>query len=287
MAACTGGGPAPELVEARSALAAAMVLRVPEEVGPAARAADGYRGRDADLDRLLGDALANVLMQPGAGLALLDGVPLPQDPAWVRARQGALLRAGDLGALEAAWTHTAPLPESSAPLWEQVGAHARRDPGFGPEDAAEVFADCALLDRQPMRGRKALDMPANQHLIAAAVALGATRVVVARPPSASDPDPLEGQGAWMCNTGRLEGWTELPARLPRGAVVAASDGQTDAWLMVKTRQEGGLWAYGAYDMERGARWVGAALLIETLDDPEQADAAVRTRYGHGLAAGSP
>ena len=77
------------LVEARDALAEALTTRDPGSVSTAARAASEFEGQDPALDRMLGDALANVLMRPADGIALLRA-----HPAGSRRRDLSLRRLG-------------------------------------------------------------------------------------------------------------------------------------------------------------------------------------------------
>ena len=102
-----GGATAPglseEAVSARKGLEHALVAREPADVGPAAKKAAQWEGKDAPLDILLGDALANVLMRTEDGLRLLEANKRPEDPKWAKAYMAATMRQGDPEKMKAVW----------------------------------------------------------------------------------------------------------------------------------------------------------------------------------------
>ena len=75
----------PEGISAKKNLAQALKSRDPSRVERAAESAANWETQDSELDQLLGDALANVLMHVPAGLSLLKENPDPTNPAWQRA----------------------------------------------------------------------------------------------------------------------------------------------------------------------------------------------------------
>jgi hypothetical protein len=219
---CTGGLPA-EGREARAELVAALDDRQAvdvEAVSRAARSAARWKGQDALLDVVLGDALANVLMRPGEGLALLRAHPDPSDPRWQAAMGGAALRTGTSAAVHAV-QHEAQLSpvDAEAPGVSWLAARALRDPSLGWAALVELDADCRLLDGQPERGRRPLDVPVPERLLATA-AEAATRVVLGRGPRPTDDPPETGRGLAPCRTGRLLG-EALPSPMLRHVVLAA------------------------------------------------------------------
>ena len=268
---------------ARGALAEALQDREPERVAAAAREASRWQGDDPALDRMLGDALANVLMRPTEGEALLWGSPAPEDPDWRRAALGAALRRGDPMHLQQVWNEVEHEDFNfSMEVVEQLAARARRDASLDPTEIARVTRQCALLDARPRVGRKELDLPLPGRLLAGARALGATEVVMGRPEVRTDPDPALGQGDLSCTGLRLVGGEEVPQPLPpRGLTVGASDG--DSVLFVELRlAQGEPWVYAANDAEAGVRWVRAAGLYAEAGGGEAGVAAVRAALGEGL-----
>jgi hypothetical protein len=146
---CTGGLPR-EALEAREALAAALADRQevdPEAVAAAARRAAVWKGQDGLLDVILGDALANVLMRPSEGLALLRAHPSPADPQWQRAMGGAALRTGTAAAVHAVQQEAGlPPVDAEAPGVAWLAAQALRDPALGWAELVELDADCCFFD---------------------------------------------------------------------------------------------------------------------------------------------
>ena len=219
---CTSGLPA-EGEAARAALAAALADRstVPvAQVSEAARAAAPWKGQDAELDMLLGDALANVLMRPAEGLALLRSRALPGDPRWKNAMGGAALRSATAGAVYAVQQEAGlAAVDAEAPGVAWLGARALRDPALGWSALVRLDRDCALLDGQPQRGRQGIDVEVPQELLAEARAQGASHVVLGRAERPTDEAPETGRGRPPCRTGRLLGET-LPEPMERHLVVA-------------------------------------------------------------------
>lgn len=219
---CGAPGPAPELVAARATLAALMVDRSAVDVSAvseAATAAARWKGEDADLDLLLGDALANVLMRPSDGLALLNARPQPDSLAWQRAVGGGALRTRTGIAVAAAEALDALGPvDEDAPWVGWMASRALRDPALGWLDLEAVDAACGLLDQQPQRGRRPVDLPLASGLLDTARAEGARLVVLGRAHATTDPEPDSGKGLVPCRSGRLLGET-LPVPMPRHVVV--------------------------------------------------------------------
>jgi len=260
-----------------------MEGRDPDAVSAAARAADPHKGLDAELDRLLGDALANVLMHPEAGLDRLESWRQPTDPAWVAALGGAILRHPTPAPILARHPGLLAPVSLSHPVVAQVRARALRDPALGWATLAEVVGACVLLDGQPTRGRRSLVEPASPNLIAAAKALGATRVVMGRPTTPADGDPAAPREDWACETGRLVPGEALPARPPRDLTLGVTDGATTVYLNLRTdgdRTE----VYGTSRLPEAERWLQAAAELDTLGGTPDAAATLRARMGPGLKA---
>lgn len=253
-------GLSPEAIDARAGLEAALRTRDPMAVSTAARAASAWQGRDPALDRLLGEALANVLMKPDLGLPLLESAPAPSDPAWVEATLSAALRTGSVREMTRLM-HAFPVApvDLESPVTDQVVARALRDPAVGWSALGVAVGDCALLDQQPQRGRQPIDEPASDALLAGARALGAARVIVGRAERRTDPDPLSGRGDLSCRTGRVfAGARALPTPLPRDLVLAAEDEGGVVFLNLKEGEDGFARAFGTNDVEAAERWLAAA-----------------------------
>ena len=237
--ACACGPTVPSPAEqARADLAAALATRDPSTVSAAARAAAELEGTDPALDRLLGDALANVLMRPADGLALLRSHPAPEDPAWVDAYLSATLRTGDPVALESALRDT-PMPSPGAPpdLVAWLGARALRDPSLGYGQLVTDAHTCDLWDRRPLRGRRSVDQPVPDGFLGTLPLLGAMEVLVGRATVPTDPSPTTGQGLQPCLSGRLWPESRWPEPLPKHVTVAiATRGES---LYLSIRPEGG------------------------------------------------
>ena len=276
LAACADPRLPPELLAARDRLESALDARDPDAVARAAREAAAWKGRDPELDRALGDALANVLLRPKEGLVLLRANPAPDDPAWRLATAEAVLREGDPEAIAAAAREMAlgTVP-ADHPVVAQVAWVAAHDPAVRWGDLAQAVETCELLDRAARKGLVDLDAPVGGPLVAAARALGAERVVAGRP---LDPDPdLRLHRPWACRFAiPVEGEPTEAGRWRAVHVVAARDGlRVTLWL----RPEGDGWrAFGASDLEVADRWLAAAELLAGGAGP----AAVKARFPGGL-----
>ncbi len=268
---------------ARDALAQALVERDVALVGTAARVASGWEGKDPALDRLLGDALANVLMKPEEGLALLQAQPAPEDPAWARATLDAAMRTGTPKTITDVWAEIGRPPlAASHPVVQQVVQRTRRDPQLHHDLLEDVVGRCVLMGRQPKVGRSALDLPALPELLPAARALGATLVVVSRGFRRTDPDPTAGAGPWNCGR-RVLLDTEWPDPMLRALAIGATDGQTVLFLDIKLQGKHP-WVYAGNDAPAGARWLKAASLYRDAGGGDAGVARVRAELGMGLRA---
>ncbi len=271
----------PEGRGARDRLAQAMVARDADTVSAAAQEASRWEGKDQQLDHLLGDALANVLMRPEAGMALLEARPNVGDAQWESAILNGAMRLGQasrltsvdqlLGRPPVNWDH---------PVVGQVTVRALVNPEMTHEELQEVLADCRLLDGQPRIGRQAVDLPASDTILQAAQVLGATRLVVGRKARRTDPDPASGRGPYHCESGVLlpEQW---PKPMLRSMTVGATDGQTRLYLNIKLQPEGP-WAFAGSVAEAGARWASAAIFLADVQGAPDAAEQVRARFGHGM-----
>lgn len=260
-----GGLPA-EGQEAAEQLKQALATHDVAAVGAAGRAASAWKGQDPALDRMLGDALANVLMRPTEGLPLLIANPAPEDPAWRDAVLGAATRAEDMATVAnaRALLKLSELDlgdEMGLDLLAQVGATARRHPELPVDELERVVLACRLLDRRPRTGRQRMDSPVPRTMVAGAVALGATRVVMARPEDRSDRDPTTMDAPYRCTQLRLIEGADRPEPLPpRGMLFAAEQGEGAIFIDTQI-QNGEAWAYGASDVDSADRWLSAAELV--------------------------
>lgn len=280
LSAC--GGLSAEAIQARDALSEALSSRDPDRVSATARAAAAWQGQDAELDRLLGDALANVLMRPEEGLPLLEAHPAPEDPSWKLAFRAAALRSGDRAAMERAWRASGKQPPPlEVPMLNQVVSRALHDPGFDIEGVDLLLTRCQLLMRRPTVGRKSLGMQVEGDLTEAARALGARGLVMAR--SVLQTDLASNAQVWRCGDMVLLDGDKLPSPLPpRVTVLGANDGKEDVFLELR-EEEGVPVVFVASNAEWGARWVRAASLMAASPDAEQGKARVREQLGSGLA----
>lgn len=271
----------PDGREARGTLAQALLERDVDTITKAAQTASAWEGKDPSLDRLLGDALANVLMRPEAGLALLEANPAVGDPAWERATLNGTMRLGQAARLDALLARLGRTAiDFDHLVFGQVAVQAMSDAAITYELLEDVLADCRLLDGQPRVGRQALDLPADKHIIDAARVLGATNIVVGRPVRRTDPTPGTKGGPYHCISGLL-----LPARwpeaMPRSMTIGASDGETRLYLNI-IMQADGPWAFAASDAMAGARWLQASIMLAALGETPDAAQQVQARFGHGL-----
>ena len=275
-------GASPDLgVEGRAARDALKVALVERDVGlvaDAARSAGPWEGKDVSLDRLLGDALANVLMRPEEGLSLLDAHSALGDTDWERSVLDAVFRTGDIERIAASRSRLGrPAIPLEHPVVQQMVLRARSDPAVGHSALEQAVADCSLLDGQPQIGRQVIDLPGPSQLPSAATALGATHFVIGRPAWRSDPDPVTGRGPVQCATGAVisGGW---PVPAPRSMVIGASDGRRAVYINLHPKG-GGIWAYAASDSEAAAQWIQAALYMAEHPDAADLIATVRARFG--------
>ena len=280
--ACRPEGLPADALAARDALRSALQTRDPAQVSTAARAAGAWRGQDPELERLLGDALANVLMRPGEGLALLEQRPAPDDPAWTAAIRGAAIRVGDAATLARVRALTGQPEVALDPdVVDQVATRARLDPTFPLDELDDVNARCGLLGHRPRAGRKDYRAPLPAHLEEAARALGATVFALGRTPLETDGDPLRGQGLYLCRELRL--LPALPTPFPgRLTVFGASDGRTNVYLEARMEEEGP-WIFAVSHAEWGPRWARAAAVYNDAGGGAAGAAKVRELLGPGLA----
>jgi len=274
-----GPGLPDHAVTLRAQLADALVERVPSVVGPLAQKASEWEGKDADLDRLLGDALANVLMHPKDGLRLLQAWPAPEEPAWMEATKAASLRVGDPVAMKAIWAEFGGhVPAFDNPVLPQVVQRLLSDPGMTSDLAVAGIDGCALLDLQPPVGRKALDHRAGPDLLKVGVLMGADQVAVGRPLFRSDPDPQTGRGHFQCVRKVLleDGW---PTPLSRTLTLGLRQGQRVVFIDIKI-DNGEPWAYATSDQVAGGRMLRAMELMGS----EHSEAQLRAMLDRGLWA---
>lgn len=265
----------------RDQLAQALVARDPSVVTGAARAAAKWEGKDPALDRLMGDALANVLMKPEEGLKLLQAWPDPEDEAWRRATLDAAARTGTPDTIAAVWAQLGRAPIASQhAVVQQFVQRARKDPKLGHAVLEDVVGRCVLLDSQPHVGREVMDLPASAELVPAARALGAHGVALGRAVRRTDPDPSSGAGPWRCAR-RMLIETSWPEPMPRSMVIGATDGHSQVYLDIKLQAEGP-WAYAASDSQAGARWLQAARLYKEAGGGQAGTAKVQEVLGSGL-----
>ena len=269
----------PEALAAKQKLVAELRTRDPQKVSVAAEAAARWEGQDGQLDRLIGDALANVLMNSADGLQLLNANPAPDDPEWKQAVLAAASRTGDGDKMAVAWKQMGleALPFDH-PVAGQVSRRMRGDPALGSDLMEETLRACMLLDMQPPVGRQPLDHPVSASLVNVGPALGATQVTVGRPIFRTDPDRQSGRGPFQCSK---KVWLEggWPDVVPRALTVALTDGLRKVFIDIRV-QDGEPWAFAASDAVVAGRWLEAMKLWETPDG----STLVRARFGDGLWA---
>ena len=278
--ACSGNS-APELpaeaVEAKRRLVEELRDRDPQKVSKAAESAARWEGQDSHLDRLIGDALANVLMNSDDGLELLNANPAPNDPGWKGAVLAAASRTGDADKMAAAWKRMGleVLPFEH-PVVGQVSRRMRGDPGLDSDVMERTLRACMLLDAQPPVGRQPLDHPVSSTLLEVGEAVGATQVVVGRPIFRTDPDRQSGRGPFQC---RKKVWLEdgWPGLVPRALTIALTDGLRKVFVDVRV-QDGEPWAFAASDAVVAGRWLEAMKLWEAPNGSQ----LVREKFGEGL-----
>lgn len=255
------GSPSPQ-AQATAALEAALTTRDPDTVSEAARAAGEWEGQDPHLDKLLGDALANVLMRPGAGLELLKTRRDPADPMWVAAVAGAAARIGETNVVQAVSDDAGlGLPPVPADALAWLRTQALSDPAIGQDTLEWVAHTCALLDAQPLRGRRTVDQPATDKLPALLPVLGADLVVLGRSTAPADPPPETGRGRLPCRTGRAYvDSTVWPEPLPGHVVVGIRTGEAALHFSVKP-EAGAPWVFGSTQPEATSELVAHTTAI--------------------------
>jgi hypothetical protein len=256
---------------------------VVEDVSREARAADVLRGQDAELDRLLGEALANVLMRPLDGLVLLEARPAPDDEHWRVALQDALLRAGDRSRL-GAWRAQLGLRalDLDHPVFDQVRARALRDPKVGIAALEDGLDRCDLIDDAPTLGRQTVDLPMPQRMAEAGRALGADRVVLARSAAKMGAAANRDGSALSCRSRVLVTGDRFGEPFPpKVSLLALEKGERRLWVEAQLT-EAGPWIFASDDAALAERWVAAAMALDTLVDggATQADAVAAVRQSH-------
>lgn len=237
---------------------------------------------DARLDLALGDAQANVLMDPMAGIPRfephLDAMSRPQVDAWL----DALVRAGDLRRV--ADEHRARLGtdlDLDDPIAAQIADRARSEPSLGWRSVADAVAGAKLRSSVEGATRETVDRPIPGLPVLVEVLgvldSGPWDVVIAAgegeawPQQAaigvSDLADLRRPAAEMALYAPTR--VEIAARhgddtpiglwIARDRVVATTDPQrTDAWIGAAERFSAGRMS-GEVDVERVVRaeWAGA------------------------------
>jgi hypothetical protein len=278
---CTPSEPpglAPEGVTARTALAQALGPRDPLTVQAAVEHAVQWEGQDPALDRLLGDALANVLMHVEDGRSRLAQNPDPDSPSWTNAFLLATARTGDVDRMTQAWTELGrAVPPLSNPVTLNMVQRLKGNPEMTLDAFEKPIYDCALMDAQPPLGRSALDNAVSEDLLKVAPWVGADSLVMGRPKTKSDPDPDQARGPVQC--GRkilLESW---PVPMSKTLTVGMSSGNKRVFIDIQP-MNGEAWAYAASDKVAGGAWVKAMNLARAPD----AEALIRERFPDGLWA---
>jgi hypothetical protein len=266
----------PEGVLARDKMARSLQTRDPTDVSLSAKEASVWEGKDPALDRLLGDALANVLMHPDDGLRLLEANPSPTDPEWVTAHLAAAMRSGKPESMNAAWDaagHSA--LNFKHPVVHQIMRRMLADPQISPDMMVDAITRCSLLDSQPRVGRKPLDQMVNANLLKVATMVGATQIVLGRPQFRGDPEPTSNRGPLFCTYKVLI--DEWPTPLPKTMSVGLTDGVNRVFIDIKSNN-GEPWAFASSDSQAAGRWIEATQLLETPDGEK----TIRERYAEGL-----
>ncbi len=275
------GGHSSGLTSARDRLDEAMTTRDPAQVSRAAREAGAYEGQDPTLDRLLGDALANVLMRPHEGLKILESIPARgnHDEAWATAVGSAAMRTGEQAVLSTLLARTeAPAIETSPELLSWTATRALQDPQLSIHSLRELTADCQLYDSHPSRGRRTVDQPAPHDLPQTLTKMGGDRVVLGRAETPTDPAPESGRGLQPCTTGRLFAEIEWPRPLPRHLTVSTAIAEYT--LHMSVRPESGLpWVFGSTRDDIAGEVVAEARRVSEGGDPDPT--FLRSRFAGG------
>ncbi len=279
--ACTTSGPSgldPDAVAAREALAQALGTRDPAAVQAAVEKAVAWEGQDPALDRLLGDALANVLMHVEDGRARLRKNPDRDSDTWTNAFLLATARTGNVDLMAETWTELGrSAPPFSNPVTPSMVQRLKRDPAMGLEAFEKPIFDCGLLDAQPPVGRSALDSAVTSDLLKVAPWVGADNVVIGRPHSKSDPDPYQARGLIQC--GRKVLLNEWPEPMSKTLTVGMSSGNKRVFIDIQPMDDGA-WAYATSDELAGGAWLKAMHLVSA----PNAEALVQARFPYGLWA---
>lgn len=278
---CTNPSPSglsPEGEVARDALAQALGPRDPSAVQTAVERAVQWEGQDPVLDRLLGDALANVLMHVEDGRARLQANPARDSDAWISAFLLATARTGDADRMTKTWADLGrTAPPFSNPVTSSMVQRLKRDPSMPIEAFEKPIYDCELMDAQPAVGRAALDSAVSSDLLKVAPWVGADAVVIGRPRSKSDPDPDQARGLIQCaRKVLLDSW---PEPMSKTLTVGMSSGNKRVYIDVQP-MNGSAWAYATSDDLAGGAWVKAM----NLAGAPNAEALVQARFPYGLWA---
>lgn len=271
-------GLAPDAIVAKRGLAHALEMRVPADVQAKARAAAEWEGQDAELDWMLGDALANVLMQPSEGLALLRTHPELNAPDRTQALLLATFRHGDLASMTQAWTAAGRSPPAfDNPVTTAMVQRAHADPQTTIEQIESGINGCAFLDAQPPVGRTALDYPAGPGLLQTAEWLGADVTVIGRPRVLADADPHQGRGPLHCERKVLiDSW---PHPFSKTLTLGLSQGHRKVFIDIKIT-DGEPWVFATSDSLAGGRWLSA---YAKMDSPN-AEETIKAMFPSGLWA---
>ena len=279
--ACTTSNPSglsSEASAARDRLAQALGPRDLVAVQTAVEQAVEWEGQDPELDRLLGDALANVLMHVEDGRARLENNPDRDSDAWNNAFLLATARTGDVNLMTETWTTLGrSVPPFDNPVTPSIVQRLKRNPSMTLEAFEKPIVDCGLMDAQPPVGRDALDQAVSSDLLTVAPWVGADTVVIGRPRSKSDPDPDQARGPIQCARKVL--LDEWPVPLSKTLTVGMASGNRRVYIDIQPMNDGA-WAYATSDDLAGGAWVKAM----NLAGAPNAEALVQARFPYGLWA---
>jgi len=265
-------------VSARDALALALDSRDPSEVQAVVEKAVEWQGQDPQLDRLLGDALANVLMHVEDGRQRLQANPAPEDPSWVEAMLLATARTGQEDLMMATW---AELDRKPPPFHNPITGKMVQRLMVSPSMTLVAFEkpiyDCEVMDAQPPVGRTALESAVTADLLKVAPWVGADTLVLGRPKTKSDPDPDQPRGPIQCQRKvLLEEW---PRSMSKTLTVGLAIGTKRVFIDIQP-SGGEVWAYATSDEQAGGAWIRAMHLATAPD----AESLIRARWPDGLWA---
>lgn len=261
----------------------------------------------SELQIVLGDALANVLLRPDLGLPYLEGQRDKLDGDGVDALLDAVARTGDLSRLSKEVELVTGEPLSlEHPTATVLIQHAAMDPHTGWEEVRDGTRAARLVEVLERGHRQSIDRPVESSG-AALEALGmllegwVVEVVTARSTVAADTDPLMSPGSVPALQGRRRvlGYARSPAELrppgvaldlarpPKVAVLAAEatgPAGGSLYLAAEGRYDGAglLWLFAAADPQRVVTWMDATedLLRERREGvpDDQAAQHLRDRY---------